>query len=327
MSLIDDDNAVALALGAAATAVRDDDAIDADQGNSGDNQANAVRSRVNQSDDDNNRRDTDNTDNSQQNVGNVDSNDDNDNNRRDTDNTDNSQQNVGNVDSNDDNDNNRRDTDNTDNSQQNVGNVDSNDDNDNNRRDTDNTDNSQQNVGNVDSNDDNDQDNDLVDFDNLGDFDIDSLLADALNGSGNDMAFSLDQTNNLTDNDSVSNPDVIYNGGSPGGTGGQGGDGDAAYHAHPADAGDGGPGNGGGFYQTATANGGTASMQDFNAGDAAGGPGHDSMDVQSMTSADVALTQEAFTMNLTLGANIQYNLAETSVVGGASSDTGDADDV
>ena len=115
-------------------------------------------------------------------------------------------------------------------------------------------------------------------------------------------------------------------GGSGGGSGGGGGAGEAADWCEiPADGGQGGAAAGG-FYQTATASGGASTMGDFNAGNALGGAGHDTMGINSTTSADASLTQEAFTQNLTLGANIQYNLAETSVVGGNSSDTGDADD-
>ncbi|SPJ25979.1 hypothetical protein [Palleronia abyssalis] len=303
----------------------DDDTIDADQTNNGDNQANAVRSTVNQSDDDGDNRNNDNSsdDDTDVDVRVSDALNDNGDNR-DND-IDTSLDNVlnGNGD-NRDNDH-STDTDIT---------VDDTLNGNGHNRDNDYSTNLD-NVANKDLDLDlavrdafntDDSDTDLLDWNDVGGFEIDSLIADALNGAGNDMAFSLDQTNQLTDNDRVSDPDVIYNGGTPGGTGGMGGEGDAYPHAYPADAGDGGPGGAGGFYQTANANGGTASMHDFNAGGAAGGAGDDAMDMSSMTSADAALTQEAFTQNLTLGANIQYNLAEMSVVGGNSAETGSGED-
>ncbi|MEP2982279.1 MAG: hypothetical protein ABJN39_07570 [Sulfitobacter sp.] len=274
----------------------DDDTIDADQTNNGDNQANSVNSTVDQSDEDGNNRDNSSDDDI--NVDNVlNGAGDNRNNDSDDDiNVDNVLNGAGD----------NRDNDNSTNNDD-VGNMDV-------------------AVEIRDSFRDDDMDDDLIDFDNVGEFEIDSMLADALNGSGNDMAFSFDQANDMIDNDTVNDPDVTYNGGDPGGDGGVGGAGQAArHHGEPADGGMGGSAAGG-FYQTATGTGGSSEMGNFNAGGASGGAGHDAMNLNSTTSADASLTQEAFTQNLTLGANIQYNLAETSVVGGNSSDTGDADD-
>ncbi len=287
----------------------DDDVIDADQTNNGDNQANAVNSTINQSDDDGDRND----------------------NRSDDDiNVTNALNGAG--DHRDNDSSTHLDADNV------LNGAGNNRDNDNstdvdvsdvlngagNNRDNDSS--MDLDVDISDSFRDDDSDDDLIDFDDVGGFEIDSLLADALNGAGNDMAFSIDQANDMIDNDIVNSPNVSYNGGSPGGGGGTGGEGDAGgYHGLPADGGMGGSAAGG-FYQTATAQGGHAEMGNFSAGGASGGAGHDAIALNSTTSADASLTQEAFTQNLTLGANIQYNLSEMAVVGGNSSDTGDADD-
>ena len=100
----------------------------------------------------------------------------------------------------------------------------------------------------------------------------------------------------MVDNDYLSNPDVTYNGG--------GGGGDGKFD-HKWDDGD-----SAGFSMWAKADGGSAKIDDTSA----------KMDDGSATAAatataDAIISQEAFTQNIVMGANIQFNSIDITAVG------------
>ena len=138
-------------------------------------------------------------------------------------------------------------------------------------------------------------DDDIIDIDHIGHFEEGIVMPDAVSqvlGCGNN--FNIDQVSNLTDNDRAESSSVSYNN--------AGIAADCCYASADA-AGD--------FSMTATATGGSATSDVGNViGDdgAFGGIG--------AASANAALTQEAFTQHIAMGANIQFNSIDQTVVGG-----------
>ncbi len=126
-----------------------------------------------------------------------------------------------------------------------------------------------------------DSDDDWLELDNL-DFDVLTAIGDGtLAGEGNDTLFNISQVSEITDNDTLHNPQVNSSAGWDQELHGQGGE------AH----------GGGDFGERGT---GTAK-------------------------ADGVAQMEAFTQNIVMGANIQYNGVDISVVGGNSSVTDGGD--
>ena len=131
-----------------------------------------------------------------------------------------------------------------------------------------------------------------------------------VNGKGNDNAFNIDQINSMVDNDYLGSASVSYHSG--GGHGGHGKPWEKDAHGHPGD--------GGGFTQWAHATGGTSTNGDVypSIGDDGDNTGN------GVATADAIVNQEAFTQNIVMGANIQFNSVDLSVVGNDSaSDVGD----
>jgi hypothetical protein len=114
-------------------------------------------------------------------------------------------------------------------------------------------------------------------FQNYGDAIVPQVVTQTLNGGGNQ--FDIQQVNNVVDNDWLSDPNVTYSGA------------------------------GGDFKMDAKAEGGDVKM-DTKIGDIAG-------DTASgiRAHADAAITQDAFTQNITQGANIQFNSITMNVAG------------
>lgn len=139
-------------------------------------------------------------------------------------------------------------------------------------------------------------DNELIDLDDCAELcdleGIQFLNADVVNqdvsGAGNDVAFNLDQVNNLVDNDSIQHPDVDFCGLS--------GDCD---------------GDGGDFTLTAVGTSGTA----YAANNAAtiGEDGSISDAGNAVSSATASA--DAFNQSITMGANVQFNSASVDIYG------------
>ena len=143
------------------------------------------------------------------------------------------------------------------------------------------------------------QDNDYIDMKEMDEIEnsvvVPEVITQTMNVAGN--AFAIDQINNLTDNDSVKDANVSFANGGAGpllGLGLLGADGGASnfeMHAHAK----------GGF---SGADGNWAEIDDNGMTGTTG-----------MSSADATVSQEAFTQNIVLGANIQFNSIEMKVAG------------
>ncbi len=161
-------------------------------------------------------------------------------------------------------------------------------------------------------------DDDLIDIDNVNLSNLDGAfiamtddVMQDLRGPGNDNAFNIDQVNSLVDNDHLHSASVSYGGGGGGG-------------GHPSltDKIDlwGGHKDAGGFSQWASADGGDAKVDDIKSD-----IGHDG-NVANATSADAIINQEAFTQNIVMGANIQFNSIDMTTVGRDLTSTSDVAD-
>ncbi len=137
------------------------------------------------------------------------------------------------------------------------------------------------------------QDNDLIDMKHMDAIENSvvspEVIYQTVNGGGNN--FNIDQINNLTDNDTLGGASVNFNGGI-GGAGGLGGD--AAS-----------------FEMNANAKGGWSGADDNWSQIGENG----TTGPTGMSSADAAVSQEAFTQNIVLGANIQFNSIDLKVAG------------
>ena len=143
------------------------------------------------------------------------------------------------------------------------------------------------------------QDNDYIDMKEMDEIEnsvvVPEVITQTMNGAGN--AFAIDQINNLTDNDYVTDANVSFANGGPGpliGLGLLGAGGDASNFEMNANASGGGSG----------AHGNWAEIDDTGMTGTTG-----------MSSADATVSQEAFTQNIVLGANIQFNSIELKVAG------------
>jgi hypothetical protein len=160
-------------------------------------------------------------------------------------------------------------------------------------------------------------DNDLIDIDDvdLSNLDgafiamTDDVMQD-VHGMGNDNAFNIDQVNSLVDNDKIDSATVSYGGGGGGGN-----------HGDKFDLWGGQKDDAGGFSQWASADGGDAKVDDIKSD-----IGHDG-NVANATSADAIINQEAFTQNIVMGANIQFNSIDLTTVGNNLTSTSDTSDV
>jgi hypothetical protein len=126
----------------------------------------------------------------------------------------------------------------------------------------------------------NPSDSDWLDMDGVQ-FDAMSIINNALNGSGDNQVFTLNQISEMSDNDTLNQPSMASN--SP-------------------------------WAQLSDPWGGET--EGVHAGDVANDTGEDGS-LDAVTSADATAHLEAFNMNIAMGANIQYNTL--SVVGGDSS--------
>ncbi len=136
----------------------------------------------------------------------------------------------------------------------------------------------------------NTSDTDWLDLDSVN-FDAMTVIAEALNGDGNDTAFSAHQINEMQDNDTLNNPSVA---------------------------------NYSGWGQDSSAEGGSA--YGIKAYDQVENGSGDHQSVSSDADAAAASGNEAFTQNIVMGANIQYNTVSSTIVGG-DSDISSADDM
>lgn len=127
----------------------------------------------------------------------------------------------------------------------------------------------------------------------MDDFTLDTTaVGSSFNGSGNDMQFDVGQVNDLVDNDFLCRPLVKYDG--PSGTTFQ----DVDVYGGHASSGDGINGN---IDGTASHNGANGSLSGT-----------------TTASADAIADVSAFTQNIVMGANLQVNNFDASVVGGDS---------
>ncbi len=127
-------------------------------------------------------------------------------------------------------------------------------------------------------------DDDVIDIDKIehiyGSVVMPDVVTQTLTGDGNQI--NIDQVNNIVDNDYLWDPKVTYDGG------------------------------GGDFKQDAWAEGGHVKLDDPKIEiDADGSTFGDTL----TSSADAAVSQEAFTQNIVMGANIQFNSIEMTVAG------------
>lgn len=107
-----------------------------------------------------------------------------------------------------------------------------------------------------------------------------------LNGNGTDTQFEVDQVNALSDMDIINNPTVT---------------------------------NSAGFTQSASATGGSSSADDGMDGLFSYDVGDDiSIDALAAASADAVAAASAFNQNIVMGANVQANGVDVSIVGGSS---------
>jgi hypothetical protein len=134
----------------------------------------------------------------------------------------------------------------------------------------------------------------------MDDFDLDiDSIASSFNGPGNDMAFDINQSNDLVDNDNVYGTAVAYHG-----SGWNGPFQSVSAYGGDATAGNGIGGIGG--HGLANYNGGSGTI----AGSTA-------------ASADAMATAQAFTSNIVVGANLQVNNLSATIVGGDSAQLDD----
>ena len=152
-------------------------------------------------------------------------------------------------------------------------------------------------------------DHDLIDIDSIDADELEGALVTLGNdihqdvdGSGNDNAFNLQQVNTLVDNDKLESASVSY--------GGYGDPSSCGLGAFDAAEVGGGFNLHSGFIQAAYASGGTSG-----AVDATAELGDNGVVGSNASSADAIVNQEAFTQNIVMGANIQFNSVELSVVG------------
>ena len=126
-------------------------------------------------------------------------------------------------------------------------------------------------------------DNDAIDIDWIKDIDGSVVMPDVvtqtLNGNGNQ--FNIDQVNNIVDKDFLWDPDVTFNG------------------------------KGGDLEFKAKAEGGDVKIDDVKAEIGDDGTIGDTVSA----SADALISQEAFTQNIVMGANIQFNSIDMTVAG------------
>jgi hypothetical protein len=124
-------------------------------------------------------------------------------------------------------------------------------------------------------------DNDVIDIDYIRDIDCSVIMPDVVTQTltGNGNQFNIDQVNNICDKDQLWNPSVS---------------------------------NGAEFKQDGWAEGGDAKFDDPKVDiEADGATFGDGLAV----SADGIVSQEAFTQNIVMGANIQFNSIDMSVAG------------
>jgi hypothetical protein len=142
-------------------------------------------------------------------------------------------------------------------------------------------------------------DNDVIDIDSISGITQSIVMPDVVNQSVmNGNNFNIDQVSNLTDNDTVNDPDVSYS---------SGGLSSACCRYGENGAGD--------FSLTATSTGGTATS---NVGNITGDDG--AFSGIGAASAASSINQEAFTQSIATGANIQFNSIDLQVVGNDISD-------
>ena len=145
-------------------------------------------------------------------------------------------------------------------------------------------------------------DNDAIDIDSIHGLTDSIVMPDVVSqATHNGNNFNIDQINNLTDNDTLHDPSVSYSAG--------GLDPSSCNPYYVAEA-------VGGFSMSASASGGTA---ETHVGAIQGG--NDGFAGIGAASANVSLTQEAFTQHIAMGANIQFNSVDHLTVSGG--DLGD----
>lgn len=139
----------------------------------------------------------------------------------------------------------------------------------------------------------------------MDDMDIDNVaINDSFNGAGNDMGFDIDQVNDLVNHNEIYSPVVQYD---------------------PMDMRVYDP------FQDVVIQGGWATAEDGISGNVEGGGnasnngGDGTISGNATASADINATVEAFTQNIVMGANVQANVANLSVVGGDSISYDDVD--
>lgn len=134
----------------------------------------------------------------------------------------------------------------------------------------------------------------------MDDFDLDiDAIASSFNGPGNDMAFDVNQANDLVDNDTVYGTSVSYHGSGWNGP----------FQSVSAYGGD------------ATAGHGIGSVSGHGLANGNGGAG--SVFGSTAASADAMATAQAFTSNIVVGANLQVNNLSATIVGGDSAQLDD----
>ena len=146
-------------------------------------------------------------------------------------------------------------------------------------------------------------DPDSIDIDSISQISNSIIMPDVVWQSvttGN--AFNLDQVNNLTDNDTLSSPNVSYN---------AGGLADDCCYSCGSD-----PNSVGDFTMSASAVGGTASAS---IGSLSGDDGD--FGSSGTAAAGASINQEAFTQSIVQGANIQFNSVEMTVGSGDALDS------
>lgn len=130
----------------------------------------------------------------------------------------------------------------------------------------------------------------------MDDFNLDmDAIASSFNGPGNDMAFDVNQTNDLVDQDHVYGTNVSYTGSGWNGP----------FQSVSAYGGD------------ATAGSGIGDIKGHGVANSNGGSG--SILGSTAASADAIASAQAFTSNIVVGANLQVNNLSASIVGGDSS--------
>ncbi|MFM9942065.1 MAG: hypothetical protein ACKVP7_21480 [Hyphomicrobiaceae bacterium] len=130
---------------------------------------------------------------------------------------------------------------------------------------------------------------------NMDDFDLDmDAIASSFNGPGNDMAFDINQTNDLVDQDTVYGTNVTY----------QGAGWNGPFQSVMASGG------------SATAGSGIGSITGHGVANSNGGDG--SILGSTSATADALASAEAFTSNIVVGANLQVNNLSATIVGGDS---------